>query len=122
MDGDERGRRELSFYETVFHSDIDDHSLLRRFVSQDLFFSVVIRYLIQVPRFLGRRVVLNREFIVLEDVSCGGRNVMDVKIGAITWDHLASEEKIAAEKSKFAFGLELGFRLLGYRVSDPSTL
>ena len=55
---------------------------------------------------------------MLEDVSCGSRNVMDVKIGAVTWDHLASEEKIASEKNKFKFGMDLGFRMQGYRVRD----
>ena len=72
----------------------------------------------KLPHLYGSRVISGRRFLVLEDVSCGGHNVMDVKIGAVTWDHLASEQKIASEKAKYPFGMQLGFRILGYRVRD----
>lgn len=117
VDGDERGRRELSFYETIFHPDEVDNKLLNQFVRSCIVEQLLMFFpVVQLPCFLGRRIVLNREFIVLEDVSCGGKNVMDVKIGAVTWDDNATDQKIAAEKSKYTYGLELGFRLLGYRV------
>lgn len=51
-------------------------------------------------------------------MSLSGDNVMDVKIGSITWDHLASPEKIETEKSKYLFVQQLGFRILGFRVKD----
>jgi len=43
---------------------------------------------------------------------------MDVKIGSITWDQDASQEKIETEKTKFLYGLNLGFRILGFRSRD----
>ena len=71
----------------------------------------------QVPAFYGTVKISDNEFIVLEDVSCGGHNVMDVKIGAVTWDKSADEQKVHSEKTKYRFGFEMGFRIQGYRVS-----
>lgn len=51
------------------------------------------------------------------DVSFDGCNVMDIKIGAITWDHQASSEKIKLERSKYPWQEELGFKILGYRCT-----
>ena len=120
-DGDERGRRELAFYQMVFCSDCPMIlQRLRSFVSLFLYspWCDTTRRLHdeQMPQFYGCRTIAGRDFMVLEDVSCGGRNVMDIKIGATTWDPSASEEKVAAEKSKFHSGLLLGFRVLGFRV------
>lgn len=58
----------------------------------------------------------------LGNVSFDGSNVMDVKIGAVTWDHRASEEKIQQEKSKYIWQEELGFKVLGYRVTRSNGL
>lgn len=117
VDGDERGRRELHFYQTVFHTETHHYQMLLPFVSLTVCRAAKSGDTgAQLPQFLGVRTILNREFIVLEDVSCGNKNVMDIKIGSVTWDHLASDEKIQKEKQKFRYGQELGFRLLGYRV------
>jgi len=43
---------------------------------------------------------------------------MDIKIGRVTWDHLASQEKMEQERKKFISGDQLGFRLLGFRAID----
>lgn len=45
---------------------------------------------------------------------------MDVKIGAVTWDHKASEEKVRQEKSKYMWQELLGFKILGYRFTKPN--
>lgn len=130
VDGDVRGERELQFYQTVFHTERDEYHMLRKFVSLGngplmklavtllSMFCTFCTMWSQLPEFYGLRTILNRKFIVLEDVSCGNNNVMDIKIGAITYDHLASEEKMDNERKKYPFGQELGFRLLGYRVRD----
>lgn len=102
VDGDDRGKREVDFYTRVFSC--DDFVQLRNFI----------------PRFCGCRVINNRTFMRLEHVSLSGDNVMDVKIGSITWDHLASLDKIKSESSKFPFGIQLGFRILGFRVTDQN--
>lgn len=53
----------------------------------------------------------------LGNVSFDGSNVMDIKIGAITWDHEAPKEKQQLEKSKYPWQEELGFKILGYRFT-----
>ena len=52
----------------------------------------------------------------LENVCIGSKGVMDVKLGAITWDKFASEQKIEAEKAKYPWREQLAFRILGFRV------
>jgi len=42
--------------------------------------------------------------------------VLDVKIGARTWDPKATQQKIDYEKSKYPQADKLGFRLLGQMV------
>ena len=44
--------------------------------------------------------------------------VMDIKIGPITYDHEADAAKIAREKAKSPSLPEVGFQILGVRVSD----
>lgn len=46
---------------------------------------------------------------------------MDIKIGSVTWDKFASEEKISSELNKKAFDGQT-FRILGFRVSDVKSL
>ena len=43
--------------------------------------------------------------------------IMDVKMGAITWDPEADADKIHREKAKYPYADEIGFHLLGMRVS-----
>lgn len=73
--------------------------------------------LVQCPLFYGTRVIRNRTFMRLENISVGAKGVMDVKIGSVTWDRFASKEKVLAEKSKYPWREELSFRILGFRVS-----
>lgn len=81
-----------------------------------------------VPKYYGcRRFTYNtheQEYIILEDVvqrmlePC----IMDVKIGRRTWDHLASEEKIQKEQSKYKLCKEeYGFCIPGFQVYRLST-
>ena len=42
---------------------------------------------------------------------------MDIKVGPITYDHEADEEKIAREKAKSPSLTEVGFQIVGIRVS-----
>lgn len=71
----------------------------------------------QIAKFHGHAELDGRTFIRLENVSAKHDCVMDIKIGSRTWDKLASDEKILIEKNKYPYGLEMGFRLLGFRVS-----
>ena len=54
----------------------------------------------------------------MEDVTAAFEKpcILDVKIGARTWDPEAPAEKVAYERSKYPLGQKLGFRLLGIRV------
>lgn len=55
----------------------------------------------------------------LEDVTAKFRRpcVTDIKIGAQTHDPTASQEKIAYEKRKCPQAAQIGFRLLGMKVT-----
>lgn len=102
VDGDERGKRELDFYTQVFGGDSKEMLQLRALI----------------PRFYGCRVINGRTFMRLENLSLSGNHVMDIKMGSITWDHLATADKIASESNKFIYGMNLGFRILGFRSRD----
>ena len=43
-------------------------------------------------------------------------NILDIKIGQITYDPEASTEKMAREEAKFAFTKQLGFQITGMMV------
>ncbi|XP_037557836.2 inositol polyphosphate multikinase-like, partial [Dermacentor silvarum] len=60
------------------------------------------------------------EYLRLDDVTREFRSpsVMDVKIGAQTYDPLAEPEKVALEEAKYPWSRQLGFRILGMRVFD----
>lgn len=57
-------------------------------------------------------------FLQLEDIISSYTQpcVMDVKIGRVSFDPNATNEKKIAELKKSPFQQECGFRILGYRV------
>lgn len=59
------------------------------------------------------------EYLKLDDLARVFRkpSIIDVKIGAKTYDPLASKEKVALETSKYPWSQQIGFRILGMRVS-----
>uniref|UniRef100_A0A1I8A1B3 Kinase n=1 Tax=Steinernema glaseri TaxID=37863 RepID=A0A1I8A1B3_9BILA len=59
-----------------------------------------------------------REFMKLEDLTVRFRCpcIMDIKMGKVTFDPLATAEKSAREMSKYPEQQKLGFRILGYRL------
>ncbi|RWS23570.1 inositol polyphosphate multikinase-like protein [Leptotrombidium deliense] len=102
--GDKRGLRESQFYENLFANNCCPKLMnLRQFV----------------PLYRGRVTMNGSQFIALDDICASFRCpcVMDVKIGAVTYDHEASAEKIEKESSKYPPAREIGFRILGIRVS-----
>lgn len=62
-------------------------------------------------------------YLQLDDLTKDFRRpcVLDVKIGAQTWDPDASAEKIHCERNKYPPLSSLGFRLLGMKVFNPWT-
>lgn len=103
----ESQRREIDFYERLRATDDPDLIELRSFV----------------PRYKGcKKFTYNNyenEYLILEDLTenmvepC----IMDVKIGRRTWDPLATEGKIASEKSKYALcRQEYAFCIPGFQV------
>lgn len=112
------GAREIHFYKRVYDDDdsSDDGaaavpsncwSQLRRLTPQ--YFGTVT--LPVADRFV--------EFLRLQDVTHGMREpcVMDVKIGARTWDPLANAQKMTAEREKYAACKQtLGFCIPGFQV------
>ncbi|KAL0591869.1 hypothetical protein ABG067_001012 [Albugo candida] len=61
-------------------------------------------------------------FLVLEDLTWKFDKpcVMDVKLGTKSYEATACSEKVAYEKSKFPLQEEMGFRIQGIKVYDPS--
>lgn len=66
-----------------------------------------------------RRPGTEYPFLQLEDITCPFQSpaIMDIKVGRVTFDPEASPEKRNSEKRKYPLQENLGFRLLGYRVS-----
>lgn len=110
LSSDERTLREQRFYEQVFNTEdcVPELVTLRSFL----------------PKYLGTwRTSFHGqevEYLRLDDLTHEFRrpSVMDIKIGAQTYDPLACPEKVALEKAKYPWGQELGFRILGMRVFD----
>lgn len=112
LPSDKRTLREHKFYEEVFGAGESPPDLLtlRTFLP---------KYLgTWKTDYLGQEV----EYLRLDDVTREFRRpcVMDVKIGAQTYDPLAPPEKVALEEAKYLWGWQLGFRILGMRVFDHS--
>jgi inositol-polyphosphate multikinase len=103
---DVRSERECHFYSNIWSNNNDNDNVITK-----------LRNI--VPKFNGIFVASNgQRFIRLSNVTMNLVNpsILDVKIGAITYDAEANEEKIANEVEKYAFAQQLGFRLLGMRV------
>jgi len=83
-----------------------------------------------IPRYYGTQdIVIGKrkkvhKFLKLEDIICTYSQpcVMDIKIGRVSYDPSASQEKRVAELKKCPFQQECGFRILGYRITadDPN--
>lgn len=101
---DKRSQRELDFYSLVWNSSNGDSAIkkLQHFV----------------PKFNGI-FQDSSQFIRLEDVTSDYPNpsILDIKVGLKTYDPEASEEKINSETNKYPWTSQLGFRVLGMRVS-----
>ncbi|XP_055700507.1 inositol polyphosphate multikinase-like isoform X3 [Phlebotomus papatasi] len=106
------GAREIKFYETL--ADATDPSLI---TLRDL----VPEYRGTQKIFVGDRYV---DFMKLVDATDGMLEpcIMDVKIGARTWDPLATEEKRAAEEQKYlSCKKALGLCIPGFQVYHLAT-
>ncbi|PIN88635.1 hypothetical protein AB205_0122980, partial [Aquarana catesbeiana] len=104
-----RGPRELDFYNMVFSSDCTDSKLrdLRTFL----------------PKYFGTWSPPGSAddlYLKLEDITRKFNKpcIMDVKIGQKSYDPYASAEKIQQQVSKYPLMEEIGFLVLGMRVSD----
>ncbi|KAG8179274.1 hypothetical protein JTE90_026738 [Oedothorax gibbosus] len=108
FDGDRRASIELSFYRNVFETNQPDILIkeLRCFLPE---FHGIWETNIE-----GKSV----QYICLEDVSKNFENpsVLDVKMGCITYDDDANEDKILSQSTKFKYGEALGIRILGMKV------
>jgi len=114
VQNDERGKKEIEFYEDVFLS-ANACSVITHL--RDL-----------VPRYLGLHQFISDDsvsyFIKMEDVASGCRKpcIADIKIGRQTWDPDSSPEKRLAENNKYRGTKEpLGFCIPGLFVNDIST-
>ncbi|CAD5226322.1 unnamed protein product [Bursaphelenchus xylophilus] len=81
-----------------------------------------------VPRFYGLEMLslsgIDRQFLILEDLLATYKQpcIIDVKMGKVSFDPLASEQKKKQELSKSAYQQISGFRVLGYRVHKKGKL
>jgi 1D-myo-inositol-tetrakisphosphate 5-kinase/inositol-polyphosphate multikinase len=109
---DQRGKRELRFYQLLFDR---DHDLLSSQKDKKLLHS--LRSF--VPTFFGVELLQQIEFIRLQDVTgtMNHPNLMDIKIGRNTFDRLANQKKIDHEMSKNNISRSFGYRVLGVKVS-----
>ncbi|ESO12252.1 hypothetical protein HELRODRAFT_158730 [Helobdella robusta] len=107
IQGPIKGKREAEFYSRLFDSELAISELieLRTFV----------------PKYFGQWVTEEHPgctYLILENIThtlkipC----IMDIKIGPITYDKYADENKISSEKKKSPFLEKLGFQILGIKV------
>lgn len=104
---DIRGVREEVFYRSLFDPKHDkDPSLvkLRSFI----------------PAYVSTQIINDVQFVTLSDLTLDVVNasLMDVKMGSITYDRDASEEKITHESTKDFLSKKFGFRILAVKVSN----
>ncbi|CAB3405880.1 unnamed protein product [Caenorhabditis bovis] len=62
----------------------------------------------------------DHEFLILEDVTAEYKlpAILDLKMGQVTYDPLASPEKIEKESRKYPPQANVGCRILGYRIHN----
>ena len=104
---DKRGRRELGFYKDIWDQKNDkDEAIvkLRNFI----------------PDFHGVAKIGSIDYLLLSNITSGfdRPSIMDVKIGIKTYDPEASQDKIQSEINKYLWAEQIGFRILGMRVSS----
>uniref|UniRef100_A0A1I8AZ62 Kinase n=1 Tax=Meloidogyne hapla TaxID=6305 RepID=A0A1I8AZ62_MELHA len=111
----DRGEREVAFYrriELAISSNINCQKQLNDVHNKNTFLLVELaRFL---PRFYGCQNIKLYEKDITHpfEKPC----IMDIKIGKVTYDPDANEEKRIKEQSKCPFQEILGFRILGYRI------
>lgn len=104
------GPAELKFYKELFSENQADEDLiaLRSFV----------------PQYFGTEQIDNTPYLVLENLLTGfdHPNLLDCKIGKVTWTKDHNERKTADQKKKAAETTtgSLGFRISGLVVKDPA--
>nr|XP_027205569.1 inositol polyphosphate multikinase-like [Dermatophagoides pteronyssinus] len=113
---DKRSRREQSFYEIIFNNNSNSNNDNNDCLTQ-------LRKLVPHYNGLFHDDQMNIDYIRLEDITAKMINIslLDVKIGYITYDPEASDEKRRAEMNKYKYSKDLGFRILGMRYFDRLT-
>ncbi len=98
-----RGPREHQFYVDIFSDKISDElRALRPFL----------------PKLLGTYQFDDMTYLILENIirSYEYPCVIDIKLGRITYDREATQEKIERQLAKFEPAAEIGFQLLGWKT------
>jgi len=113
-----RGASELCLYNTVFAMD-------GRVVDNDETLSQLASFM---PSYYGSQALPIADsmclFLQLDDIAARfiQPSIIDIKIGAQTYDPIASADKIAIERRKYPSAIELGFRFLGMMVHQQHTV
>uniref|UniRef100_A0A914KMH8 Kinase n=1 Tax=Meloidogyne incognita TaxID=6306 RepID=A0A914KMH8_MELIC len=121
-----RGEREVAFYSRIklAASQKQKNDVQKNSQNEDKNASLIVELAKFLPRFYGCRSIKlyekdsPKEFLQLEDITYPFEKpcIMDIKIGKVTYDPDATEEKRIKEQSKCPFQEILGFRILGYRI------
>ncbi|GMS96079.1 hypothetical protein PENTCL1PPCAC_18254 [Pristionchus entomophagus] len=112
-----RGEREINAYHLILRNEGSQYDEKKREDTKTLRDFV--------PRFHGVEKMIvdgkEHEFLVLDDITINYRLpvILDVKMGLVTFDPLASGEKRLTESTKYPPQSTLGFRISGYRMHTP---
>ena len=102
------GPKEQAFYQYLFSEECQDPALVQ------------LREI--VPHFYGIEVIDGKNFMVLENLLTGfdNPNLLDCKIGKVTWTRDHNEAKLADQRKKAESTTtgSLGFRITGLVVKD----
>lgn len=103
---DIRGVREERFYNLLFQSRYDKEPTL-----------VKLRSFI--PKYYETSIINEVQFVELSDLTVDTVNpsLMDVKMGHVTYDRDATNDKIEHEKNKDQLNKELGYKVLAVKVN-----
>jgi len=101
---DVRGIREEVFYKSLFDPKYDQDARLVKLRSF-------------MPTYINTQTINEVSFVTLSDLTLNTINasLIDIKIGTITYDRNATEEKIANESTKDFLSRQLGFRVLALK-------
>jgi 1D-myo-inositol-tetrakisphosphate 5-kinase/inositol-polyphosphate multikinase len=110
---DKRSERELRFYSTVWNPDNNNDIII-----------VQLRLFLAKYNGIFTDIKNGKNFIRLKDLTIGFNepSILDVKIGPKTYDPEANPTKIITEINKYEFAQQIGFRILGMRVTIDSFL